>query len=124
VAAVRRDFRYHLPTWTEFTDLSLRRRHWFVVFALIAFLFAQSAALLHELCHATSGTDTSVPASERSPLCKECVSHAPLLVIAGAAAIALFLALPPYRLLQASRTGTVTFTAVRRPFAARAPPRC
>jgi hypothetical protein len=121
---VRRAFGYYRVHPREFQVLLRSHRHWLACFALIAFLFAQSAALLHELCHASSGTDTSVPASERSPLCKDCVSHAPLLVMAGAAAVALFLALPPYRLLQASRIDAVSIAAVRRPFAARAPPRC
>ena len=103
--------------------LNRSQRHWLACFALIAFILAQSAALLHELCHASSGTDISVPASERSPLCKECVSHAPLLVMAGGAAFTLFLALRPFRLLQARATGAIVPGAVRRPFAARAPPR-
>jgi len=108
----------------EFPALHRSQPHWLACFALIAFLFAQTAALLHELCHASSGTDTSVPANERSPLCKECVSHAPLLVIAGGAVVALFLVQRPYRSLPASQTRAVVRATIRRPFAARAPPRC
>lgn len=104
--------------------LNRSQRHWLACFALIAFIFAQSAALLHELCHASSGTDTSVPASERSPLCKECMSHAPLLAIAGGGAMALLLALQPFRLRQPRLTDAVPSLAVRRSFSARAPPRC
>ena len=57
----------------ECVVLSPSRRHWLAVFALIAFLFAQSAALLHELGHAASGPDQQLPAGERTSLCKECV---------------------------------------------------
>ena len=41
------------------------------------------AALLHEMSHAANGPDQQIPAGERTSLCKECVSHAPLLAMAG-----------------------------------------
>src|SRR5512133_1572098 len=99
----------------EFPALNRSQRHWLACFALIAFLFAQSAALLHELCHASSGTDTSVPANERSPLCKECVSHAPLLVMAGGAAVALFLLERPYWAGAVAETRAAVVARIRGP---------
>jgi hypothetical protein len=103
--------------------LSLSRRHWLVAFALIAFLFAQSAALLHELGHAASGPDQQLPAGERTSLCKECVSHAPLLAMAGGAAVLFVLALQITGTLRPHRFDVPLPRAARRAFLARAPPR-
>jgi hypothetical protein len=91
--------------------------------ALIAFLFAQSAALLHELSHAASGPDQQLPAGERTSLCKECVSHAPLLVIAGGAAVVFFVALRIAATLRPCRLEAPARCTVHRTFLARAPPR-
>jgi hypothetical protein len=107
----------------ESAVLSLSRRHWVAAFALIAFLFAQSAALLHELSHAASGPDQQLPAGERTSLCKECVSHAPLLAMAGGAVVAFFLTLPVSGTLRPSRCQAPALRAARRAFLARAPPR-
>ncbi len=70
-----------------------------------------------------SGSDTSVPASERSSLCKDCVSNASLLIIAGGAVAILLPGLRRCKVLQAFQRDGVVLLAVRRPFAARAPPR-
>jgi hypothetical protein len=107
----------------ECVVLSPSRRHWLAVFALIAFLFAQSAALLHELGHAASGPDQQLPAGERTSLCKECVSHAPLLAMAGGAAILIFLTLQVSGLLRPRRVDAPVLRTARRTFLARAPPR-
>jgi hypothetical protein len=107
----------------ESVVLSPSRRRWLVGFALIAFLFAQSAALLHELGHAASGPDQQLPAGERTTLCKECVSHAPLLAMAGGAAVVLFLALQVAGALRPCRSDAPVRCASRRAVLARAPPR-
>lgn len=91
--------------------------------ALIAFLLAQSAALLHELSHAASGPDQQLPAGERTSLCKECVSHAPLLVIAGGAAVVFFVALQVLGTLRPRRIDALVLRSTHRAFLARAPPR-
>jgi hypothetical protein len=103
--------------------LSRSRCRWLAAFALIAFLFAQSAALLHELSHAASGPDQQLPAGERTSLCKECVSHAPLLAMAGGAAVIFFLTLQVSRTLRPCRFEAPVLRAARRAFLARAPPR-
>jgi len=108
---------------TERVVLSPSRRHWFVGLALIAFLFAQSAALLHELSHAASGPDQQLPAGERTSLCKECLSHAPLLVIAGGAAALFFVALQVSGSLRPCRPAAPALRSAHRAFLARAPPR-
>lgn len=107
----------------ECVVLSPSRRHWLVVFALIAFLCAQSVAMLHELGHAASGPDQQLPAGERTSLCKDCVSHAPLLVMAGGAAIAIFLSLQVLGVLRPGRCDAPVLRTARRAFLARAPPR-
>ena len=107
----------------ECVVLSRSRRHWLVACALIAFLVAQSAALLHEFSHAASGPDQQLPAGERTTLCKECVSHAPLLAMAGGAVIVVFLTLQVSGLLRPGRLEAPVLRAARRAFLARAPPR-
>ncbi|MBP7608529.1 MAG: hypothetical protein KA760_03490 [Steroidobacteraceae bacterium] len=99
------------------------RCRWLAAFALIAFLFAQSAALLHELSHAANGPDQQLPAGERTSLCKECVSHAPLLAMAGGASVVFFLALQFAGTLRPRRFDAPTLRAARTGFLARAPPR-
>jgi len=107
----------------ESAVLSPRRCRWLAVFALIAFLFAQSAALLHELNHAAGGPDQQLPAGERTSLCKECVSHAPLLAMAGSAAVVFFLTLQVSGTLRPRRFEAPALRTARRAFLARAPPR-
>jgi hypothetical protein len=107
----------------ESVVLSPCRCRWLAAFALIAFLCAQSTALLHELRHATSGPDQQLPAGERTSLCKECVSHAPLLAMAGGAAVAFFLTLQVSGALRPRRFEAPVLRAARRAFRARAPPR-
>ena len=103
--------------------LNPSRRHWLVAFALIAFLFAQSSALLHEFSHAAGGPDQQLPVGERTTLCKECVSHAPLLAMAGGAAFVFFLTLQVSGTLRSRRFHAPESRAARRAFLARAPPR-
>jgi hypothetical protein len=107
----------------ESVVLSPSRYRWLAAFALIAFLFAQSAALLHELSHAAGGPDQPLPAGERTSLCKECVSHAPLLTMAGGAAAVIFLALQAAGTLRPRRFDAPALHVARRAFLARAPPR-
>ena len=107
----------------ESAILSPARCRWLAAFALIAFLFAQSAALLHELGHAASGPDQQLPAGERTSLCKECVSQAPLLAMAGGAAVVFFLALQVAGTLRPRRFEAPVLRAARTAFLARAPPR-
>ena len=99
------------------------RRHWFACFALVAFLFAQSAALLHELGHAASGPDQQMPAGERTSLCKDCVSHAPLLAMAGSSAVVFMLSLLAAGSLRPRHFDAPVLRNARRAFLARAPPR-
>lgn len=103
--------------------MSPARCRWLAAFALIAFLFAQSVALLHELGHAAGGPDQQLPAGERTSLCKECVSHAPLLAMAGSAAVIFFLALQVVGTLRPCRFDSPALHVARRAFLARAPPR-
>lgn len=107
----------------ESAILSPARCRWLAAFALIAFLFAQSAALLHELNHAAGGPDQQLPAGERTSLCKECVSHAPLLAMAGSAAVVFFLALQVASALRLRQCQGPASRVARRAFLARAPPR-
>ena len=86
-------------------------------------MFAQSTALLHELGHAAGGPDQQLPAGERASLCKECVSHAPLLAMAGGAAVVIFLSLQVVGLLRPHRFDAPALRIARRAFLARAPPR-
>jgi hypothetical protein len=79
--------------------------------------------LLHEFSHAASGPDQQLPAGERTTLCKECVSHAPLLAMAGSAAVVFFLALQFFGTLRPCRSDAPASRAARRAFLARAPPR-
>jgi hypothetical protein len=107
----------------ESAVLSPPRCRWLAAFALITFLFAQSAALLHELNHAAGGPDQPLPAGEHTSLCKECVSHAPLLAMAGSAAVVFFLALQVVGTLRPRRFDSLASRVARRAFLARAPPR-
>jgi len=79
--------------------------------------------LLHEFSHAAGGPDRQLPVGERTTLCKECVSHAPLLAMAGGAAVVFFLALQVSGTLRPSRFAAPVLRTARRAFLARAPPR-
>jgi hypothetical protein len=79
--------------------------------------------LLHELGHAANGPDQQLPAGERTSLCKDCVSHAPLLAMAGGAAVLIFLSLQASGPLLPRRCDAPVLRTTRRAFLARAPPR-
>ena len=79
--------------------------------------------MLHEFSHAASGPDQPLPAGERTSLCKECVSHAPLLVIASGAALVFFLALQVSGALRPCRLDAPVPRTAHCAFLARAPPR-
>ena len=79
--------------------------------------------MLHEFSHAASGPDQQMPVGERTTLCKECVSHAPLLAMAGTATALLLLALQVASTLQPCRFAAPSLRTAHRAFLARAPPR-
>lgn len=102
--------------------LNPRWNNWLAALALLALLFAQSAALLHQASHAAGGPDRPALPGPHSTLCTDCVSHAPLLVMAGTAAVALFLALQATGSPLPSVFRTPVARAFRRAFRSRAPP--
>jgi hypothetical protein len=104
-------------------SLQSNRGTWLAALALLAFLFAQSVALLHQASHAAGGPDRPTLPGPHSSLCTDCVSHAPLLVMAGTAAVALFLALQSTGGLLPSALRTPFTRPFRRAFRSRAPPR-
>jgi hypothetical protein len=99
--------------------LIFSRRKSIVLFALIALFLAQSAAQFHALTHLG---DRSVPGSH-APLCTDCVSHAPLLTMAGGAAVVLLLAFQAYAALRSSEYRSQCGRTFRHAFRPRAPPR-
>jgi hypothetical protein len=100
------------------------RRTALVALALLALLLVQAAAQVHALRHLPGGPDGPALPGHHTQLCMDCVSHAPLLVLAGGLAAALFLA---FRLIsnprQAAPAPSVE-SSRRHAFRSRAPPRC
>jgi len=117
------EFRYYPASAMECSVLKSVRKNWLVIFASIALFFAQSAALLHQLSHAAGGPDGPPPPGQHSGICVDCVSHAPLLAMAGGAAVVLFLALQIPGAMRPCSFSTPAVRAVRRAYRSRAPPR-
>jgi hypothetical protein len=107
----------------ECSALKSARRNWLICFASIALFFAQSAALLHQLSHAAGGPDGPAPPGQHSGICTDCVSHAPLLAMAGGAAVVFFLALQVSGAMRPCDFSTPAVRAVHRAYRSRAPPR-
>ena len=99
--------------------LIFSRRKSIVLFALIALFLAQSAAQFHALTHLG---DRSVPNSH-APLCTDCVSHAPLITMAGGAAIVFFIVFQAIGALRSSEFTSPADRAVHYAYRSRAPPR-
>lgn len=79
-------------------------------------------AMVHALSHLGDRQPANAP-GQHATVCTDCVSHAPLLVAGGAAAVAFFIAFQRFRpqrqrAVHAPRTRTVL-----RAFRSRAPPR-
>lgn len=107
----------------ECSTLKSVRRNWLIGFASIAMFFAQSTALLHQLSHAAGGPDAPALPGQHSGICIDCVSHAPLLAMAGGAAVVFFLALQLWGAIWPRDFGTPAARAVHRAYRSRAPPR-
>ena len=101
----------------------VRRRRLLVVISLIALLMAQSAVQLHALRHLRGGSDGPASPGQHSQTCIDCVAHAPLLVMAGGAALVFLVAFQSL----GARLPTAVVTPVDRRFhyavRSRAPPR-
>jgi hypothetical protein len=107
----------------ECSTLKSARRNWLICFASIALFFAQSTALLHQMSHAAAGPEQPAPPGQHSGICIDCVSHAPLLAMAGGAAVVFFLALQVRGMMRPCDFSTSTVRAVHRAHRSRAPPR-
>jgi hypothetical protein len=84
-------------------------------------VLAQSVAQVHALKHL--GGDAPVAPGQHSQLCIDCVSHTPLLVMAGGVAVVLFLALRVYSALRLLERRPPFVRAAHPAFRSRAPPR-
>lgn len=102
--------------------LTFRRRPLAVFVALVALCLAQSVALSHALSHLGSRDQPNSP-GQHSQVCTDCVSHAPLLVTGGAAAVVLFLAFHAFCALRPHAIRAPIGRAVHYAFRSRAPPR-
>ena len=98
------------------------RRNLAVLIALTALCIAQSVAQFHALSH-LDGRNSPVAPGQHSQFCTDCVSHAPLLVMAGSTAIALILAFQAYGVLRPRAIRAPSPRALRYAFRSRAPPR-
>lgn len=94
-----------------------------VAIALLALLFVQSVAQVHVLRHLPGGPDGPALPGQHSQLCMDCVSHAPLLVVAGGVAAALFLACLATGTLPIVATEPSVARSRHHAFRSRAPPR-
>ncbi len=99
-----------------------RRRNFAVFLALIALCVAQSVAQIHALSH-LGDRDTPALPGQHAPLCTDCVSHAPLLVLGAAASIVFVLAVQARRLLRLSEVRAPADRRHHYAFRSRAPPR-
>jgi hypothetical protein len=100
-------------------DLIFSRRKPLVLLALIALFLAQSAAQFHALTHVG---DRSVPGTHVQ-LCTDCVSHAPLLAMAGGAAIVVFVAFLGFGTLRQGEFDSPMQRTTHYAYRSRAPPR-
>lgn len=94
-----------------------------VAIALLALLFVQSVAQVHVLRHLPGGPDGPALPGQHSQLCMDCVSHAPLLVVAGGVAATLFLACLAPGTLPVAATAPSVERSRHHAFRSRAPPR-
>jgi hypothetical protein len=93
-----------------------------VFFALIALCLAQSVAQLHALSHLTARDTPALP-GQHSPVCSDCVSHAPLLTMGTATAVPFFLAVRTFQVLALHAIRAPAGRNLHTAFRARAPPR-
>lgn len=97
------------------------RRRAILLVALVAFGLAQVLAIAHAARHA--GSDPGGPASNgHVQLCTDCASMLPLLVVAGAAGVALALLHPSGTVLLTAAASRPALAPVHRAFRSRAPP--
>ncbi len=100
---------------------ALRQRTTLVVVAVLALLLAQAVAQVHALRHLGATPEAPLP-GQHATICMDCLAHAPLLVMMGAAAVVFAI------LARARRAGPPAAAAAmpRRPsryaFRSRAPP--
>ena len=107
----------------ECSTLQSARRNWLICFASIALLLAQSTALLHQMSHAAGGPERPTLPSQHSGICIDCVSHVPLLAMAGGVAVVFFLALQVLGAMRPCSFSTPAARSVHRAYRSRAPPR-
>jgi hypothetical protein len=84
--------------------------------------FAQSVAQLHALSHLGSRDTPALP-GQHSPVCSDCVAHAPLLTMGTGTAIAFFLAVATFPVLRLQSNRVPAARNFHNAFRARAPPR-
>jgi hypothetical protein len=102
--------------------LTSSRRQLTVFIALIALCLAQSVAMAHALSH-LGGRDMPSAPGQHAQVCTDCVSHAPLLVLGGAAAVVFFLAFAAFQVLRQRAIRAPSGRAFHYAFRSRAPPR-
>jgi hypothetical protein len=89
--------------------------------ALIALCLAQSVAMVHALSHLGDRDVPSAP-GQHTQICTDCVSHAPLLVTGGAAAVVLFIAFQAFFAVRLRAIRAPAGRTDHRAFRSRAPP--
>lgn len=108
-----------MTAWHGERTLIGRRRNITIFLALIALCVAQSVAQFHALSHLG---DRDLP-GQHAPLCTDCVSHAPLLVLGAAASIVFILAVQALTLLRLGEFRAPARRKHHHAFRSRAPPR-
>lgn len=78
--------------------------------------------MVHALSHLSDRNVPNAPGQHAS-VCTECVAHAPLLVMGGAAVAAFFIAFQSYFAVHSRAIRTPAGRTVHRAFRSRAPPR-
>lgn len=101
--------------------LIAKHRNLVVFVALLALALAQAAAQRHALSH-LGDSDTPTLPGEHFTICKDCVSHAPLLGMGLGAAIVLFVTVR-FQLLPPRAIQAPPERRLRHVVRARAPPR-
>jgi len=102
--------------------LTSSRRQFTAFIALIALCLAQSVAMAHALSHVGAREVPNAP-GQHSQVCTDCVSHAPLLVTGGTAAIVFFLVFQAFSALRPRVARRPAGCVVHYAFRSRAPPR-
>jgi len=98
-----------------------RQRTTLVVLAVLVLLLAQAVAQVHALRH-LSGAPEAPPPGQHASVCLDCVSHAPLLAMAGAAAVVFALIILARRAGRPAAIAALPARPARHAFRSRAPP--